>query len=273
MRDWTGARGSFTKRLAVAAVTAATTLGLIAGAPALADPVDPEYTVTLVRHGESEGNASGLIDTKTPGPNLTETGQLQARQISELLGPKNFDGVYASRMVRTQQTAAPISRKLRKPVTVLPGVHEILAGTYEGTPEADAVDTYFAAPIQWMGGNLGARIPDGPVVDGEDGYGFLNRYSGSLQQIVNAGKKNAVVFSHVGAISAFAMIGTTNGLQYAGNAQNDRLKNVGYVVLKGKPGEWRITEWVGNPQLPDLTGCTQVVGSAFGSVGGSLAPC
>ena len=28
-------------------------------------------TVTFVRHAESQGNASGFIDTSTPGPHLT----------------------------------------------------------------------------------------------------------------------------------------------------------------------------------------------------------
>ena len=31
--------------------------------------------VTFVRHGESAGNASGLIDTSTPGPVLTQLGR------------------------------------------------------------------------------------------------------------------------------------------------------------------------------------------------------
>ena len=34
--------------------------------------------VTFVRHAQSAGNASGLIDTKTPGPDITALGQQQA---------------------------------------------------------------------------------------------------------------------------------------------------------------------------------------------------
>src|SRR5690349_2526508 len=62
--------------------------------------------VTFVRHGQSEGNASGLIDTKTPGPVLTPLGQQQARDVVDLLGDNNYDSIYASTMVRTQLTAA-----------------------------------------------------------------------------------------------------------------------------------------------------------------------
>src|SRR5258707_15276479 len=35
-------------------------------------------TLTLVRHGQSAGNASGFIDTSTPGPELTPKGWCQA---------------------------------------------------------------------------------------------------------------------------------------------------------------------------------------------------
>ena len=32
-------------------------------------------TVTFVRHAESQANADGIIDTKVPGPGLTDLGQ------------------------------------------------------------------------------------------------------------------------------------------------------------------------------------------------------
>ncbi len=88
--------------------------------------------VTFVRHAESEGNASGLIDTKTPGPVLTPKGQQQAQDVVGTLGDNNYDAIYASTMVRTQLTAAPMSQYLRLPIQVLPGLQEIEAGYFEG---------------------------------------------------------------------------------------------------------------------------------------------
>jgi len=32
-------------------------------------------TITFIRHGQSYGNLSGLGDTSTPGPTLTDLGQ------------------------------------------------------------------------------------------------------------------------------------------------------------------------------------------------------
>ena len=45
-----------------------------------------------------------------------------------------YDGIYASEMVRTQQTAAPMSKALGEPVNVLPGLNEISAGWFNGEP-------------------------------------------------------------------------------------------------------------------------------------------
>lgn len=117
------------------AAAASVTLLVAAAIPAAAAEL---MTVTFVRHAQSAGNASGLIDTSVPGPHITELGQTQAQAVADKLGNNNYDAIYASTMIRTQETAAPMSEYLNLPVTVLPGIQEIEAGTYEGTPEAQA---------------------------------------------------------------------------------------------------------------------------------------
>ena len=114
---------------------ALTALALLLGAAFPASAAEL-MRVTFVRHGESAGNASGLIDTSTPGPVLTQLGQQQAQAVVGRLGDNNYDGIYASTMVRTQLTAAPMSQYLGLPIQVLPGLQEIEAGVFEGTPES-----------------------------------------------------------------------------------------------------------------------------------------
>ena len=65
-------------------------------------------TLTFVRHGESEANAAGVIDTSVPGPHLTDLGRQQAEAVADELVGNNYDGVYASSMIRTQETAQPL---------------------------------------------------------------------------------------------------------------------------------------------------------------------
>ena len=109
-------------------------------------------TLTLVRHAQSAANASGLIDTSVPGPDITPKGWCQATVAATQLAPNHYDGIYASTLIRTQETATPTSQALGEPVTVLPGLREIEAGQYEGAPEAEIRQTYFVAPAQMDAG-------------------------------------------------------------------------------------------------------------------------
>jgi hypothetical protein len=79
-------------------------------------------TLTFIRHGQSAGNASGLVDTSVPGPGLTALGRSQALTMATGFSADHDDGVFASTMVRTQQTANYLARRLNKPVTVLAGL-------------------------------------------------------------------------------------------------------------------------------------------------------
>ncbi|GAC79447.1 Broad specificity phosphatase PhoE [Gordonia malaquae] len=252
-----------------AVVAAAATAACVATAvvPAAPAEAEPELTITFVRHAESAGNASGLVDTKTPGPALTELGRTQARQVAVLLEDRKFDGVFASRMIRTQQTAAPLARKLFKHPVVLPGIHEILAGDYEGTPERDAPTGYMLAPQQWLRGDLAARIPGA-----ESGTEFKARFTDSIAAVVKARKTNAVVFSHGATIMFGTILASTNGREYMARLGTDYMKNVGRVVLKGNPTDgWRITEWVGNPTLPNVPDCISTGSMMIDP--STLAPC
>ena len=91
-------------------------------------------TLTFIRHAESQSNADHVINTDVPGPSLTEEGQGQAEQLAHQLSRNNFDGIYASDMVRTQQTAEPLAHALGKHVEILPGLREIDAGRYNNSP-------------------------------------------------------------------------------------------------------------------------------------------
>lgn len=201
-------------------------------------------TVTFVRHGESAGNASGLIDTSTPGPHITALGQQQAQAVVGKLGVNNYDSIYASTMIRTQETAAPMSQYLHLPVQVLPGIQEIEAGVFEGTPESQASQGYAKVPLAWVfQGNLNARIPQS--IDGNE---FEARMNSALQTIYNNGDRNAIVFSHGGAIMFWTLMNANNLTlpQKITLLQTAALKNTDYVVVQGNPQDgWTLVNWNG----------------------------
>ncbi|MGE2836863.1 histidine phosphatase family protein [Mycobacterium sp. SMC-4] len=199
--------------------------------------------VTFIRHGQSLGNASGSIDSSTPGPVLSALGYQQAAAVAAKLGDKNYDGVYASSMVRTQLTATPLSQYLGLPIHVLDGLQEIEAGDYEGTPESEAASGYMLAPLAWsLQGNLDARIP-GSI----DGHEFDARMDSALQAIYDSGDRNAAVFSHGAAMMFWTFMNVEN-LTAAQKMELLRasLRNTADVVIEGNSEDgWKLVSWDG----------------------------
>ncbi|MEV0110453.1 histidine phosphatase family protein [Nocardia sp. NPDC050799] len=225
----------------IAAIIAAVALMAAGTGSAAAAPQTGEMFLTFVRHGESAGNNSGLVDTSVPGPGLTQKGRTQAAAVSRLLADCKSDGIYASTMVRTQQTAEPTSQLCGHPTVVEAGLHEIEAGIYEGTPERDVRAGYLAAPIQWLQGNLDARIP-GSI----NGHEFKKRMDDSIQDIQDRRSKRAVIFSHGGAIMFWTLMSVSN--PDMSKLQSDPLHNTGRVVVKGTPKKgWKLVSWDGHP--------------------------
>jgi broad specificity phosphatase PhoE len=198
-------------------------------------------TLTFVRHGQSAANAAGLIDTSVPGPELTAKGWCEATLVAPQLAPNHYDGMYASTLIRTQETATPTSQLLGEPVTVLSGLREIEAGRYEGTPQADQAQTYFAAPLQWLRGDRSARIP-GSV----DGNEFEARFNEAVQHIYDSGQQNPVAFSHGAAIMTWVLMNVRN--PDLSLLTSKPLPNVGQVKITGNPtGGWNLDEWDADP--------------------------
>ncbi|OMC05341.1 hypothetical protein A5733_19840 [Mycobacterium sp. NS-7484] len=243
----TSHRGAFWRFLGVALGVCALLVG--AAIPAAAAEL---MRVTFVRHGQSFGNTSGVVDTSTPGPVLTPKGQQQARDVVDTLGDNNYDAIYASTMVRTQLTAAPMSQYLGLPIQVLPGLQEIEAGDFEGSPESEAGSGYASYMVAWaLGGQPDLRIP-GSI----DGNEFDARVDGALKTMYDNGDRNPVVFSHGGTIMFWTMMNAQNLTlaQKVDLLRTGVLDNTDYVVIEGNPEDgWILVSWNGRQFSPEPT--------------------
>lgn len=233
-------------------------LGIVVGALALlvaaAVPAAAAelMRVTLVRHAESEGNASGLINTKTPGPPLTATGRQQAEAVANELAVNNYDAIYASTMIRTQQTALPMSQRLGLPVQVLPGLQEIEAGDYEDTPESGAASGYAMIPLAWV--FQGARSL--PIPGSINGNEFDARFDGALETMYDNGDRNVVVYSHGGSIMFWTLMNANNLTpdQKLDLLRSHALGNTDSVIIEGNPEDgWTVVQWNGVQLAPEPT--------------------
>ncbi|WP_054372242.1 histidine phosphatase family protein [Rhodococcus rhodochrous] len=200
----------------------------------------PTITITFMRHAESAGNASGIIDTSTPGPEISDKGRREAQIAADAFASRDFDGIYASSMIRTQQTAEYLARAIDEPVEVLPGLREIEAGQFEGQPEATAQRTLFAAPLAWLQGHLEERIP-GSV----DGNEFDQRFDDAVQNIYDSGDTHPIAFAHGGSIMVWTLMNVENS---DSGLLSNPLRNTGYVVITGNPQTgWMLVDWNGTP--------------------------
>ncbi|MDT5168800.1 MAG: hypothetical protein QOD02_2131 [Mycobacterium sp.] len=219
---------------AAAALAAVITVGACSGTPHVRS-----ITLTFIRHAESESNAAHVINTDIPGPSLTEDGQGQAEQLAHQLARNNFDGVYASDMVRTQQTAAPLAHALGKPVNILPGLREIDAGRYNDTPTKKADSTYLLAPALWLKGDLEDAVPGS--ISGEE---FNDHFTAAVQKIYDSGNSRPVAFSHAESIMYWTLINVKNPKDSL--ATSHHLPNLGRVVITGSPAlGWTLVDWDG----------------------------
>ena len=212
----------------------------------------------LIRHGQSQANVDGILETRTPGPGLTALGLEQADAVPGALAGEKIEGVYASALMRTQLTAVPLCGAHILGTTVLPGLHEIGAGDLEGATSPAETARYIDTIHAWLQGDLDRKMPGGA-----DGNAFVERFDDSVAEIAKAHPDGmAVAISHGAAIRAWTALrakGTPSKAVAAGE-----LHNTGGVYLSGDPATgWTITKWVSNalggahlngPTSKDITG-------------------
>lgn len=243
---------------------------------------DESIVIDLVRHGQSTANAAGLIDTAPPGASLTALGQQQAQTVAGVLAAQGpVAAIFASQLIRTQQTAAPLASALGMNVQALPGLNEIDAGAFNGQPQVSLGGlAYLLAPVAWM---LGLRIVPmlAPGSTDSNGFEFRRRFDGALQTVygnaaTNAGGFNDVLhtmyssavanpvraangrITEVAFSSEFAIgVGTMMSVKNPDPLLLlfDPLPNTGIVVIQGSPHEgWTLISWNGKPVHPTWSG-------------------
>lgn len=219
---------------AAAALAVVITVDACSGTPPVRSII-----LTFVRHAESQANADGIIATGIPGPDLSAEGRAQAEQIAHQLGCNKYDAIYASSMVRTQQTAAPLAHELGMRVEILSGMREIDAGWYADTPAKRADSTYLVPLADWLNDHL-----KDTVSRSISGHQFNDQFTAAVQKIYDSGHTKPVAFSHQAAITYWTMMNVKNPKNSL--AASHPLPNVGHVVITGNPTTgWTLVDWDG----------------------------
>jgi len=155
--------------------------------------------ITLVRHGQTDWNLARRIQGSTDIP-LNDTGRADALAAADILAAAgSYDAVYASPLVRAQETAQIIATRLGLAEPVLTrGLREREFGEAEGTDSADYIARY---------GGWHSEVPGAEILDQ-----VRDRALDSLDRIVRASRRRSspnqesiIVVTHGGVIRALLM--------------------------------------------------------------------
>jgi len=163
---------------------AALVAGVVAST-AFSASAESALTVFLVRHAEKE--ASGA------DPSLTNAGRERAESLTALLADAGITAIFSSEFKRTQETAAPLAKRLGLSVTVVPGkdLDALLSKVHALAPDGRALIVGHNNTVPELARRLtGAKVAELTDADydrlyvatmGKDGQGevVLLHYGGS----------------------------------------------------------------------------------------------
>ncbi|MFJ3863217.1 histidine phosphatase family protein [Streptomyces nigra] len=199
----------------------------------------------LVRHGQTTANVDYLLDTAPPGAPLTPLGEQQAAALPDALADEDIEAVYASTLIRTQATAAPLAAARGLDVRVRDGIREVSAGDMELLDgHAEEAEPYMRTVFAWAAGDTALRMPGG-----ESGDEALGRYDAVIAEAAASGAGTVAIVSHGAAIRMWTAARAAN--VDVAFAASHPLQNTGVVILEGAPGEaWKALSWAGAVVAP-----------------------
>ncbi len=144
--------------------------------------------LVLLRHGQTEANVQGVLDTDLPGTSLTPAGMQQAVEWGRATDPRSLAVVATSEALRARQTGRLILQGMREAnpdladeefpeLRIVPGIVETQVGDWENATIKDNPDimkqwlrTYYS----WLQGEVDTATP-GPL--GESTRQIVARYA------------------------------------------------------------------------------------------------
>jgi probable phosphoglycerate mutase len=106
-------------------------------------------TLLLVRHGQTEWNARGLMQGQTADIPLTDLGQAQAAAAAAELVSLSPGALISSDLLRARQTAEHCARATGLPIAVTPALREQGYGVLEGRPSRELWDVVDWTDPHW----------------------------------------------------------------------------------------------------------------------------
>ncbi len=199
--------------------------------------------VTILRHGQTEGNVGGLWQGRSDSP-LTDLGRRQAKAVTSYV--PDIHTLFTSPLGRTRQTAEIIGDALSVEPEPNEGFIEMSFGSWEDLTLAQAAtrDPELYSRIYEQGHDL----PRGG--DGETFTSTGSRFAETLEGIVADTGKDLGVVSHGAAIRAFAV--NVMGMGFADRNRFPVPRNTSMSAVVYSDGGPVLASYNVAPHLEDL---------------------
>lgn len=155
--------------------------------------------MTLLRHGQSEGNANNILQGQSEWP-LSELGRHQAGKLADSWADSGvtFAAIISSPLMRALDTAKRIAARLDCLLEEDPRLMERKWGQLEGRPLTEMQDYFQEHPD--------LALFDCIPPDGESFWQLYSRAGLAMQDILRREPADYLVVSHGGLLAAMHMI-------------------------------------------------------------------
>jgi 2,3-bisphosphoglycerate-dependent phosphoglycerate mutase len=184
--------------------------------------------VVLVRHGQGECNAAGVIGGRVGCRGLSPRGRWEsarlARRLAELDAARPFDVLLSTPRLRVLQCSQIIGARLARPVVVVDALRGQEFGAADGQSWEDVIRGFGGPPT---------HEPDRPIAKGAESWNaYADRVLAALA---------AVLAEHAGRRVLLVGHGKTTGLAGAllSGASDPRSCATDFVVDHGALSHWR----------------------------------
>ncbi|MCX5277759.1 MULTISPECIES: histidine phosphatase family protein [Streptomyces] len=145
----------------------------------------------LLRHGQAQCNADGVVGGPATCTGLTDLGYKQVEGAAAQLAAEHhaqpFTALYAGPRLRLRQTGEILSQALRLEMRIEPGLDGPVHGAADGRPWFDVKTAADGGP---------QAHPDTPWAEGSDTWnGYLRRATAFLQELAERHEGDRVLFA------------------------------------------------------------------------------
>ncbi|HRN94565.1 MAG: histidine phosphatase family protein [Chitinophagales bacterium] len=180
----------------------------------------------IIRHGQTDHNAQGIVQGKGVNLPLNNLGRTQAQQFFDTYKNVPFDGLFASSLLRAQQSIE-LFRNSNMPFEICSDLDEISWGKMEGQTNTQENDAGFQQMLKdWSAGKIHEKF-----IDGESPFELQQRQKKFIQQFLNSSHKKVLIATHGRFIRAFmcTLTGTDLSQMESFHHQNLCLYKVNYL--------------------------------------------